>query len=87
MKGRVLALVLSTAVAVSLVTCGGGGGGTPTTPSPPAPAVSGVALTGPEAAAKPGESAQFSTSATLSNGTSQNVTGQAAVVEGCCSTA
>jgi hypothetical protein len=75
-RGRVLRRLECAIVALGLISCGGGGGGTPTTPTPPAPTVSGVSVTGPEAAAKPGESAQFTATVTMSDGASQNVTAQ-----------
>ena len=49
-------------------TCGGGSS-SPTTPTPTTPTVTAVAVTGPMAPANPGQSAQFTATATLSNGT------------------
>jgi hypothetical protein len=77
MRRRVLGFVVSATIAIGLISCGGGGGDSPTTPSPPTPTVSSVSVTGPEAAAKAGDSAQFTATASFSNGTSQNITSQA----------
>lgn len=74
---RFLRGVLSAAVALSLVNCGGGGGtNTPTTPAPTAPTVSSVTVTGPTSSATTGQTAQFTATAVMSNGTTQTVTDQ-----------
>lgn len=71
---------LLVALALSLVSCGGSSGGsgsTPTNPAPTTPTVSTVNVTGPSASAKMGETAQFTATAIMSNGSTQTVTGQA----------
>lgn len=70
---------VSVVVAVLFVACGGGGSSspTPTSPAPTAPTVNSVTVTSPGSSARTGESAQFSATAVMSNGTTQAVTGQA----------
>lgn len=53
-------------------------GPSPTGPTPPGHAVTQVTVAGPAGSAKPGDTAQFQATATLSNGTSRTVTTQAA---------
>lgn len=73
---------ISLPIALTLVlsSCGGGssssGTTTPTTPTA-APTVNSITVTGPSASAKPGDSAQFTATAVMSNGTSQTLTNQA----------
>src|SRR3954465_13685460 len=70
--------VLFVAIVGLMWGCGSGGGSsTPAAPTPPTPTVTSVTVTGPSGSAKPGESAQFTATAALSNGTSQTVTNQA----------
>src|SRR5205085_8827355 len=47
-----------------------------TNPTTQTPTVSSVTVSGPSSSAKPGDSAQFTATATLSNNTSQTVTNQ-----------
>ena len=68
--------IVSVAIALSFVNCGGGGS-TPTTPAPSTPIVSSVTVTGPSSPARMGDSAQFTATAVMSNGTTQAVTSQA----------
>jgi hypothetical protein len=75
MVRTVRAFVIATAIAFGFVNCGGGGGSS--TPTTPTPTISGVIVTGPASTAKPGDSAQFTATASLSNGTTQTVTNQA----------
>ena len=75
------AVCLSVAIAWTL-SCGGGGGSTPTTPSnptppPAAPSVTSLTVTAPASSATVGQSAQFTATAVMSNGTTQTVTSQA----------
>jgi len=66
------ALLLSTIVCA----CGSSDSTTPTTPTTPSPTVTSVAVTGQTP--NVGLTSQFTSTATLSNGTTQNVTSQAA---------
>src|SRR5262245_52108705 len=77
MRRLVCGLAVATAISVGLASCGGGGGTAPTPTPTPSPTVTSVGVTGPEAAAKPGDTAQFTATATLSNGSSENISGQA----------
>jgi hypothetical protein len=78
MRRSAVALALAWLIAFGLARCGGGGGNsTPANPTPLPPSVTGVAVTGPSNSAKSGDSGQFTATATLSNGTNQNVTSQA----------
>jgi Carboxypeptidase regulatory-like domain/Bacterial Ig-like domain (group 2)/Protein of unknown function (DUF3761) len=81
MNRRVIGgLCLSAAWALTLMSCGGGGSNpspSPSAPSPSNPTLTAVSVGGPGSAGNPGQSAQFTATATLSNGTTQNVTNQA----------
>jgi len=73
------AVTVASGIAFGLVSCGGGSGSSSgsSTPTTPSPTLSGVSISAPSSAAKPGESAQFTAVATFSNGTTQTVTNQA----------
>lgn len=62
-----------------LASCGGGSSSSSgsTTPTTPTATVNSITVTGPSGSAKPGDSAQFTATAAMSNGTSQTVTNQA----------
>ena len=73
-------IVLAAALLLSTIVCACGSSDsttptTPTTPSTPSPSVTSVAVTGQ--APNVGLTSQFTSTATLSNGTTQNVTSQA----------
>ena len=74
--------VVVVALAAVVAACGGGGSPAPTAPSTgpaqPAATVSSVAVAGLSGDTSPGQSAQLTATATLSNGTAQVVTAQAA---------
>jgi len=74
---RVSIALMACALVVS--GCGGeGGNSTPTTPTPPAsPTVTGVTVLGPAGTPTSGQTAQFTATAALSNGTPQSVTSHA----------
>jgi plastocyanin len=75
-NGRFLPSVLGIALAGTIASCGGGS--TPAAPSPSgSPTVTGLNVTGISASLKPGDSAQLTATASLSNGTTNIVTNQA----------
>jgi hypothetical protein len=78
--GRIQGVVCSVALAVAFVSCGGGGSSssnpTPTAPTP-TPTVTSITVTAPATSAKPGDTAQFTATAAMSNNTTQTVTNQA----------
>jgi len=77
-KVRVLVALVACTLVVSSCGSDGGGSSTPTTPTPPAtPTVTGVTVVGPGGTPTPGQTAQFTATAALSNGTTQAVTSQA----------
>jgi len=75
MKRLSIGLVASLALAIGLSSCGGSDTAPTSTPPPPAPSVVSVAVSG--SAPQVGSSAQFTATASLSNGTTQAVTNQA----------
>ena len=79
MSNRVVGLFTAFVCAVALVSCGGGSDSlsSPPGPSPSTSTVTGVIVTSFSSVANPGESSQFSATATFSNGTNQDVTRQA----------
>jgi len=65
-------------VTLLCVSCGGSGSSTPvSTPTTPTPTVTSITVIGPSGSAMPGDSAQFTATAVLSNSASQTVTNQA----------
>ena len=68
----------ATVAAIALGSCGGGKGGSsaPTTPTSTTPTVTAVTVTAPASTAKPGDSAQFTATAVMSNSSTQTVTTQ-----------
>ena len=74
MLGRLIPFLTSAAMA--LAACGGGNS-SPTPVAPSAPTVTGVAITGTATLTSRGQTSQLTATATMSNGTTQAVTGQA----------
>jgi acyl-CoA thioesterase-1 len=79
MQAVAKSIALAIVIAFAVVGCGGSGAitGTTTGTTTPSPTVTTVTVTGPSPSSHPGESAQFTATATLSNGTTQTVTTQA----------
>jgi len=76
MPSLTIPVLLSTALL--LAGCGGGGSSAPASPSPPAaPTVTSTGVTGTATFTARGQAVQLTATATMSNGTSQVVTGQA----------
>lgn len=69
------AFALACVIAVAFARCGGTS--STSTPATPTPTVTGVTVTGPSPSAKPGDTAQFTATAALSNGTTQTASTQA----------
>lgn len=71
------AFALACVIAVAFARCGGGGTSSTSTPATPTPTVTGITITGPSTPTKPDDTAQFTATAVLSDGTTQTATTQA----------